>query len=49
MGRFALESVMVWLLVRNWAFDSTFLQGDRLPPGTPMFQYIEPTAFRQVL
>jgi hypothetical protein len=34
---------------RNWAFDSTFLQGDRLPPGTPMFQYIEPTAFRQVL
>jgi hypothetical protein len=35
--------------VRNWAFDSTFLQLDRLPPGTPMFQYISPTAFRQVL
>jgi hypothetical protein len=34
---------------RNWAFDQSFLQGDRLPPGTPMFQYIEPTAFRQVL
>jgi len=34
---------------RNWAFDSTFLQGDRLPPGTPLFQYIEPTGFRQVL
>lgn len=35
--------------LRNWAFDSTFLQIDRLPPGTPMFQYISPTAFRQVL
>jgi hypothetical protein len=35
--------------VRNWAFDSSFLQMDRLPPGTPMFQYISPTAFRQVL
>lgn len=34
---------------RNWAFDTTFLQMDRLPPGTPMFQYIAPTAFRQVL
>jgi hypothetical protein len=35
--------------LRNWAFDTTFLQLDRLPPGTPMFQYISPTAFRQVL
>jgi len=35
--------------VRNWAFDATFLQLDRLPPGTPMFQYISPTSFRQVL
>jgi hypothetical protein len=35
--------------LRNWAFDITFLQMDRLPPGTPMFQYISPTAFRQVL
>jgi hypothetical protein len=34
--------------IRNWAFDSTFLQANQLPPGTPMFQYIEPTAFRQV-
>jgi hypothetical protein len=34
---------------RNWAFDDTFLQMDRLPPGTPMFQYISPSAFRQVL
>jgi hypothetical protein len=35
--------------LRNWAFDTTFLQLDRLPPGTPMFQYISPTAFRQVM
>jgi len=34
---------------RNWAFDSTFRRPDRLPPGTPQFQYLEPTAFRQVL
>jgi Tfp pilus assembly protein PilX len=34
---------------RNWAFDATFRQPDRLPPGTPQFQYIEPTAFRQVM
>jgi hypothetical protein len=33
---------------RNWAFDATFRQPDRLPPGTPQFQYIEPTAFRQL-
>lgn len=35
--------------IRNWAFDSTFLQPDRLPPGTPQFQFIQPTAFRQDL
>ena len=34
---------------RNWAFDSTFPDPNKLPPGTPQFQYIEPTAFRQVL
>jgi hypothetical protein len=34
---------------RNWAFDDTFTIPAKLPPGTPMFQYIEPTAFRQVL
>jgi len=34
--------------VRNWAFDETFLDPNRLPPGTPQFQYIEPTAFKQV-
>lgn len=34
---------------RNWAFDTTFRDIKRLPPGTPMFQYIEATGFRQVL
>lgn len=35
--------------VRNWAFDDTFKDPNRLPPGTPQFQYIEPTGFRQVI
>ncbi|MCP9495558.1 MAG: pilus assembly PilX N-terminal domain-containing protein [Pyrinomonadaceae bacterium MAG19_C2-C3] len=34
---------------RNWAFDITFTDPDRLPPGTPLFQYVQPTGFRQVL
>ncbi len=34
---------------RNWAFDITFTDPSRLPPGTPQFQYIEPTGFRQSL
>ena len=34
---------------RNWAFDITFTDPERLPPGTPVFQYIEPTGFRQLL
>jgi hypothetical protein len=35
--------------IRNWAFDSTFLDPNRLPPATPQFQYVQPTAFRQLL
>lgn len=34
---------------RNWAFDTSFRNIFRLPPGTPMFQYIESTGFRQCL
>lgn len=34
---------------RNWSFDSTFLTSNRLPPGTPFFQYIQATGFRQSL
>lgn len=33
---------------RNWAFDTSFRDPSRLPPGTPLFQYIESTGFRQV-
>jgi hypothetical protein len=32
---------------RNWSFDETFRTPNRLPPGTPLFQYAEPTGFRQ--
>jgi hypothetical protein len=35
--------------IRNWAFDDTFKDPNRLPPGTPQFQYIEPTGFRLVI
>ena len=31
--------------VRNWVFDGTFLDPNRLPPGTPYFQYIQTTGF----
>ncbi|MFL6373378.1 MAG: hypothetical protein ACJ73D_01805, partial [Pyrinomonadaceae bacterium] len=30
---------------RNWVFDATFLDMNRLPPGTPYFQYIQTTGF----
>jgi hypothetical protein len=49
LGQYNADSVIYSPPVRNWAFDSTLLTGTRLPPGTPMFQYIEPTAFREVL
>jgi hypothetical protein len=32
---------------RNWVFDSTFLDMNRLPPGTPYFQYIQTTGFQR--
>ena len=35
--------------IRNWAFDITFTDPNRLPPGTPQFQHVEPTGFRQIL
>ncbi len=34
---------------RNWSFDQTFLDPNRLPPGTPFFQYTQATGFRQSL
>ena len=30
---------------RNWVFDSTFLDPNRIPPGTPFFQYVQTTGF----
>ncbi|MDQ3181786.1 MAG: hypothetical protein M3Q33_14880 [Acidobacteriota bacterium] len=33
---------------RNWVFDSTFLDPNRLPPGTPFFQAIRLTGFQRV-
>jgi len=49
MGQYNASSTIYDPPERDWAFDSTFRHPDRLPPGTPQFQYIEPTAFRQVL
>jgi Tfp pilus assembly protein PilX len=49
MGQYNASSSIYSPPARDWAFDSTFRRPDRLPPGTPQFQYIEPTAFRQVL
>jgi hypothetical protein len=33
---------------RNWSFDSTYLNPNKLPPGTPFFQYLQTTGFRQI-
>jgi hypothetical protein len=51
MGQWAYPGTLViyGAPIRNWAFDDTFKTPNRLPPGTPVFQYIEPTGFRQVL
>jgi hypothetical protein len=43
------NSVVYYPPIRNWAFDITFTDPNRLPPGTPLFQHVEPTGFRQVL
>jgi hypothetical protein len=48
MGQYNSNSTIYGAPDRDWAFDATFRQPDRLPPGTPQFQYIESTAFRQV-
>jgi hypothetical protein len=31
---------------RNWSFDITFRSPNRIPPGTPFFQYVGSTGFR---
>lgn len=35
--------------IRNWAFDTAFLDANRLPPGTPFFQFVQMTGFRQTI
>ncbi|MGH9949539.1 MAG: hypothetical protein ACRD6X_20380, partial [Pyrinomonadaceae bacterium] len=32
---------------RNWVFDATFLDINRIPPGTPFFQYVQTTGFQR--
>jgi hypothetical protein len=32
---------------RNWSFDVTFRNPNQIPPGTPFFQYVSVTSFRQ--
>jgi len=49
MGQYNSNSTIYSPPIRNWAFDSSFLDPNRLPPSTPQFQYIQPTAFRQIL
>ncbi|MEP6819270.1 MAG: hypothetical protein ABJA18_07030 [bacterium] len=49
LGPYHADSLIYGAPVRNWAFDTTFMNPLRLPPGTPQFQQIEPTGFRQVL
>ncbi len=44
-----LNSYVYYPPSRNWAFDTTFTDPYRLPPGTPQFQHVEPTGFRQIL
>ncbi len=34
---------------RNWVFNTAFLDINRLPPGTPFFQYVQMTGFRQTV
>ena len=48
IGPYQADGAIYGAPIRNWAFDITFTDPARLPPGTPLFQYIEPTGFRQL-
>ncbi|MDT5294694.1 MAG: hypothetical protein QOJ76_1574 [Acidobacteriota bacterium] len=41
------NSVIYYPPKRNWAFDITFTDPNRLPPGTPQFQFVQATGFRE--
>ena len=47
MGSFKCCNTVYDPPVRNWVFDSTFLDPRRLPPGTPFFQYVQTTGFER--
>jgi Tfp pilus assembly protein PilX len=49
VGQYNADSTIYSPPTRNWAFDVTFTNPLRLPPGTPLFQHIEPTGFKQCL
>jgi hypothetical protein len=49
VGQYNTDSSIYGPPIRNWAFDVTFTDPTRLPPGTPLFQHIEPTGFKQIL
>lgn len=49
LGPYNADSTIYSPPTRNWAFDTTYRDPNKLPPGTPAFQYIQPSAFRQVL
>lgn len=49
LGPYNANSTIYGAPIRNWAFDETFKDPSKLPPGTLSFQYIEPTGFRQLL
>ncbi len=47
-GSFKCCSIVYSPPTRNWVFDSTFLDPNRLPPGTPFFQSIQLTGFQRL-
>jgi hypothetical protein len=47
-GTFKCCSIIYVPPERNWVFDTTFLDGNRLPPGTPFFQVIQLTGFQRL-
>lgn len=48
LGPYNANSTIYSPPTRNWAFDISFTDPRRLPPGTPSFEYIMPTGFRQI-
>jgi hypothetical protein len=49
VGQYNADSTIYSPPTRDWAFDITFTDPNKLPPGTPLFQHIEPTGFKQCL